>query len=94
MEDIRIIFKTETICLFERINDGEWNGFYLYDKNESMNIGFKCKTEHDAIIEALEYYQEQLAKTRNEYQELKRKVDDFVGQIIGIYDEDDDDSLI
>ena len=94
MRETRTIFKTETLWLYERINDGEWSGFWLHDKNESWNIASKCKTEHDAIIEALEYHQEQLAKTRNEYQELKRKVDGFVGQIIGKDDEDDDDSLI
>ena len=74
---IRNIFKTETLSLCE-CNDG----FYLYDYVVGMNIGMRAKTEQDAYIEALMYYQRTLQKVKAEYKDLNTKVENFVGQFI------------
>ena len=74
---IRSIFKTDTLSLCE-CNDG----FYLYDYVVGMNIAMRAKTEHDAVIEALMYYQKTLQKVKADYKELTGKIETFVSQFI------------
>lgn len=74
---IRSIFKTDTLSLCE-CNDG----FYLYDYVIGMNISMRAKTEHDAVIEALTYYQKRLQKVNAEYKDLYTKVETFTSQFI------------
>jgi hypothetical protein len=70
---------TLTMCEYQNPKSSSF-GFWLYDKTRGMNLAMQAKTERDAFVEALTYYQKRLAKVEYDYQELKHKVDVFVGQ--------------
>jgi hypothetical protein len=72
---IRNVFKTDTLSLVE-CNDG----YYLYDTVVGMNISMRAKTEQDACIEALLYYQIRLVKVKIDYKILNDKVEGFISQ--------------
>lgn len=78
---IRNIFKNDRFLLSE-CNDGYW----LYDYVLGMNISMRAKTEQDAFIEALTYYQRRLAEVKSDYKELDGKVQNFLSQ----FDRDED----
>ncbi len=56
------------------------DGYWLYDKTRGMNLAMRAKTPTDALLEALDYYQCRLLKVEQEYKDLRKKVDDFLGQ--------------
>jgi hypothetical protein len=72
---IKKIFKTDTLSLSE-CNDG----FYLYDYVIQMNISMRAKTEQDAFIEALMYYQKSLQETKKNLKDIEDKVYNFIGK--------------
>lgn len=72
---IRQVFKIETLSLCE-CNDG----YYLYDTVLGCNIAMYAKTEQDAYIKALLYYQKRLSDIKKEYKELNDKVENFLEQ--------------
>jgi hypothetical protein len=78
---IRNVFKIDTLSLVE-CNDG----YYLYDTILGMNISMRAKTEQDAYIEALMYYQKRLQEVIKDYKDLDNKVQNFLSQ----FDRDDD----
>ncbi len=78
---IRKVFKIDTLSLHE-CDDG----YYLYDYVVGMNIAMRAKTEQDAYIEALLYYQRKLVKAKTDYKTLNDKVESFLSQ----FDRDDD----
>lgn len=63
------------------------DGYWLFDETRGMNLAMRAKTAEAAYLEALGYYQERLKEVENDYNNLKAKVDHFVGQFI---EEDDD----
>jgi hypothetical protein len=79
---IRNVFKLDTISLYE-CNDG----YYLYDYVVRMNISMRAKTEQDACIEALLWYQKKLASSKLDYKTLNDKVENFVSQFVDREDE-------
>jgi len=79
---IRNVFKLDTISLTE-CNDGYW----LYDNVVGQNISMRAKTEQDACIEAILWYQKRLASCKLDYKILNDKVEIFVSQFV---DRDDD----
>ena len=72
---IRKVFKIDTLSLHE-CNDG----YYLYDYVIGMNISMRAKTEQDAFVEALLYYQERLVEIKKDYKILNDKVESFLSQ--------------
>jgi hypothetical protein len=50
-----------------------------------MNISMQAKTEQDAYIEALLYYQRRLVEVKTDYKTLNDKVETFLSQF-GDYD--------
>lgn len=72
---------TLTLCEFTSPRDGSF-GFWLYDKTRSMNLSMRAKTEREAFVDALEYYQKRLMETEKTYADLKTKVDAFVAQFV------------
>jgi hypothetical protein len=72
---IRNVFRLKTLSLTE-CNDGYW----LYDYVIGMNLSMRAKTEQDACIEALLYYQQKLAQAKLDYKTLNDKVQSFVSQ--------------
>lgn len=81
---IRKVFKIDTLSLHECTD-----GYYLYDYVIGMNISMRAKTEQDAYIEALLYYQRKLKETQTLYKEIKYKVENFVRQ----FDTDEDGDI-
>ena len=78
---IRNVFKIDTLSLVECSD-----GYYLYDTVVGMNITMRAKTEQDACIEALLWYQKSLVNAKLEYRILNDKVENFLSQ----FDRDDD----
>ena len=72
---IRKVFKIDTLSLHECTN-----GYFLYDYVIGMNISMRAKTEQDAYIEALLYYQKKLKEVKNDYKVLNNKVENFISQ--------------
>lgn len=64
------------------------DGFWMYDETRGMNLAMRAKTAEAAYIQALEYYQKRLKEVENDYNNLKAKVDNFVGQFVEDNDED------
>jgi hypothetical protein len=56
------------------------DGFWLYDYTQGMNLSMKAKTREAALLEALTYYQRRFKQVDSAYQDLRARVDDFVGQ--------------
>lgn len=78
---IRKVFKIDTLSLHECTD-----GYYLYDYVVGMNISMRAKTEQDAYIEALLYYQRRLVEVKTDYKTLNAKVESFLCQ----FDRDDE----
>lgn len=78
---IRNVFKTDTLSLTECTD-----GYYLYDTVLGQNISMYAKTEQDAYIESLTYYQKRLKEVKIDYKTLNDKVKNFLCQ----FKEDDE----
>ena len=74
---IRNIFKNEMFSLTECTD-----GYYLWDNVLKMNIGMYCKTEQEAFIKRLDYYQRRLSEVKQDYKDLSSKVQTFVDQVV------------
>lgn len=70
------IFKNENLTLTH--NDKE--GFWLYDKSRGMNITMKAKTEQEAFIKALTYYEKRLTEVETELESITNKVSNFINE--------------
>lgn len=79
---IRKVFKIDTLSLHECTD-----GYFLYDYVIGMNISMRAKTEQDAYIEALLYYQKKLTEVKKDYKLLNEKVENFISQ----FDKDGDE---
>lgn len=67
------IFRTKTIQLNTNHDD-----FWLYDEIQGMNLVVRAKTERDAFVEAIEWYQKRLENTEEKLKTLTDKVASFV----------------
>jgi hypothetical protein len=74
---IRKVFKIDTLSLHE-CNEG----YYLYDYVLGMNISMRAKTEQDACIQALLYYQKSLVESKKRYEILNDKVESFLSKFV------------
>ncbi len=72
---IRNVFKTNTLTLTECTD-----GYYLWDNVAGFNITIHAKSEQQALIEGLEYYQRYHSKLKKDYKELNDKVENFLSQ--------------
>ena len=72
---IKYVFKLDKISLTECTD-----GYYLYDYVVGMNISMRAKTEQDACIEALLWYQKKLVDAKLDYKILNDKVESFLSQ--------------
>ena len=77
-----------TLRLSEYTNPRNGNfGFWLYDETRSMNLAMRAKTERDAFVEALHYYQKRLTRVEQEHRAIRQKVDAFVAHFVDADDE-------
>jgi hypothetical protein len=73
---LRLVFKVDTLSLVECID-----GFWLYDTTRGMNIAVRAKTEQEACINALLYYQKRLKEVESDLESLDSKVQDFLAKL-------------
>jgi len=70
---------TLSLCEYQNPRNGAF-GFWLWDSTRGMNLSMKAKTEREAFVEALTYYQKRLLHVEHEYSTLNKKVVTFVEQ--------------
>lgn len=68
-----IIFKNENMQLSQGID-----GYWLYDYIQGMNLSMKAKTEQEAFVKALTYYQKRYKESKIRYDELHNNVSNFI----------------
>lgn len=73
---------SDTLCLSE-FKTGGSKGFWLWDETREMNLSMRAPSERDALVEALEYYQERLSELESKYSDLAKSVSDFVQKVTG-----------
>lgn len=78
-ETIIELSETLTLCEYQNPKNGSF-GFWLYDDTRGMNLAMKAKTEREAFVDALTYYQDRLTEVESNYYALQEKVDVFVAQ--------------
>ena len=76
MKAISNIKLTDTLTISE-CNDGFW----LYDYTKGMNLAMRAKTERDAFVEAIMYYQKLSTESNKEYKKLKSAIDVFMASV-------------
>lgn len=84
---IEKLSETLSLSEYQSPRSGHF-GFWLWDKTQGMNLAIRAKTERDAFVKALHYYQKRLAKVEQEHKELTGKVDVFVAQFVTSDDHD------
>lgn len=74
-----IITLSETLSLCE-YKSGGYLGFWIYDETRGMNLSMRAKTEREAFVEVITYYQERLKEIEDKYAKLNNQVSVFVEQ--------------
>lgn len=64
------------------------DGYWLYDTTRRMNLAMRAKSETDAFVEALTFYQKRLTQVEATHADLEKKVYAFVSQFVESSDED------
>jgi len=82
---IELDSKTIELCEYE---SGGHTGFWLYDTTRGFNLAMRAKTEREAFVEALHYYQKRLTEVERNYNNLQGRVNEFVSQFV---EEESDD---
>jgi hypothetical protein len=80
---IRSVKLTDNLTMSE-CKDGYW----LHDYTRGMNLSMRAKTQEDAFVESLTYYQKRTKNVEEELRKLKQSVSDFVNSLSN---EDDDE---
>jgi hypothetical protein len=70
---IRNIKLTDTLTISE-LKDGYW----LYDKTKGMNLSMRAKTEQDAYVDAITYYQKRCVEIGEKKKKLYDSVNNFI----------------
>jgi len=72
-KQFEILFENETLSLSR-----DHRGFSLYDNTRDMNLAMNEKTERDAMIECIMYYQERLSEVEIEHNAMKARLHNFM----------------
>ena len=70
---IRSIKLTETLTISQ-----DKDGFWLYDKTRGMNLAMEAKTEQDAYVKAITYYQKRCVELEEENKKLSHKINNLI----------------
>ena len=85
----RTVHLTDTLSLSEYQSPKNGNfGFWLWDRTREMNLAIRAKSEQEAFVNALTYYQKRLKEVEDELHKLTEKVNAFVEQVAEDADED------
>lgn len=66
---------TDTLTISECVD-----GYWLYDYSRGMNLSMRAKTETDALVEAITYYQKRTKEIEDKFNNLNKKVNSFLEQ--------------
>ena len=77
--------ETLTLCEYQSPKNGSF-GFWLYDETQGMNLAVRAKSEREAFVKALDFYQTYYKKEKEQHKALKAKVDSFLIQFVDIED--------
>jgi hypothetical protein len=75
-----IIPLTDTLSITEYKTSGA-KGFWLFDRTQGMNLAMQARSERDAFVQALGYYQRQLSIAKGRLQKLDKAVNNFINEI-------------
>lgn len=67
---------TDTLTISE-CNDGFW----LYDKTRGMNLSMRAKTEQQAYIDVITYYQKRCEEIEQKKKKLYDSVNSFISSL-------------
>ena len=56
------------------------DGLWLWDRTRQMNLAMKAKTEREAFLDVIKYYQNRLLEVEASHNALQTKVDSFLVQ--------------
>lgn len=71
----------KTLKLSDTLELSQWgDGFWLYDTTRGMNVSMRVKSDIEALIEALMYYQKRLKIIEDKYKDISQRVELFVSQ--------------
>lgn len=73
---------SDTLSLTKYVETSGHKGYWLHDTTRGINLSMKAKTERDAFVEALTYYQKRLLEVEKNYKDMDDKVKNFVWQFI------------
>lgn len=79
---IRNIKLTDNLTLSE-CKDGYW----LYDYTRGMNLSMRAKTQENAFVEAITYYQKRTKEVEYELNKLNKSVNMFINSVSDEYDD-------
>jgi len=69
--------KKPTLVLTDSLTMSECkDGYWLYDYTRGMNLSMGAKTQEDAFVEALTYYQKRTKKVEDELKKLNVSIED------------------
>lgn len=80
-DNTKKLSETLSLCEYTSPRNGSF-GFWLYDKTRGMNLAVRAKTETQAFVDALTYYQKRLLEVEAAHKTLSEKVNGFVAQFI------------
>lgn len=78
--------KTESLTPQLKLSECT-DGYWLYDYTRGMNLSMRAKSEKDAFVEAIQYYQRRLKEVESNLSSLESKVKSFLVQ----FSNDDED---
>jgi hypothetical protein len=67
---------SDTLFLTEDTN----GHFWMWDQTRGMNVAMRAKSEREAFVKALSYYQNRLTEVETEHATLNTKVQSFLSQ--------------
>lgn len=71
-----------SIKLTENISLSECkDGFWLYDYTRGMNLSMRAKTEREAFVEAITYYQKRLKEVETKRTNLFESIEAFINDV-------------
>ena len=73
--------ETLTLCEYQSPKNGSF-GFWLYDETQGMNLAVRAKSEREAFVDALNFYQTYYKQEKEEHTKLAKKVAAFVSQFV------------
>ncbi len=70
-------YTNTTLSATLTLSEGD-DGFWIYDKTRGMNLAMRAKSEREAMVDCITYYQTRFNDMEKAYFSLYERVNDFV----------------